>query len=123
MKVAVFNLSRARRLPRQKIRRFILAASRRERPRFSETNVVIAGNRYLQNLNRRFFRKNRTTNVISFDLGTVCEIYVARPQARDEYELCYLILHGFLHALGYDHRRASDRALMDRKCRRYLEDG
>jgi len=121
MKILLFNRTRTPGLPRARIRRAIAAAARREKARFQDTNIVIAGRRYLRRLNRAYFRKDRPTNVISFNLGQVCEVYVARPLARDEYELCYFIVHGFLHALGYDHRRAAERLRMDEKCRDYLK--
>lgn len=121
MRISVFNHTRALRLPRAYIRRTIALAARREKSRIRDVNIVIAGRRYLKSLNREYFHKERTTNVISFNLGQVCEIYVARPLARDEYDLCYFIMHGFLHALGYDHRRAVERSRMDEKCRDYLK--
>jgi ssRNA-specific RNase YbeY (16S rRNA maturation enzyme) len=121
MRISIFNLTRKPRLPCAAIRGTIFAAARKERARFLETNVVIAGLDRLRTLNRTYFHKDRPTNVISFQLGTVCEIYVARPLARSDYELCYFIMHGFLHALGYDHRRTADRSRMDEKCRSYLK--
>lgn len=121
MRILIFNRTRTPRLPRARIRKAIAIAARREKVRFEDANIVIAGRRYLKRLNRAYFQKDRTTNVISFNLGQVCEIYVARPLARDEYELCYFIVHGFLHALGYDHRRAAERSRMDEKCRDYLK--
>lgn len=65
-------------------------------------------------LNRKFRRKNKTTDVLTFPgdapfLGDiVISIDQARRQAAGEKhslatEIRYLILHGALHALGYDH--------------------
>jgi len=121
MRISIFNLTRNPRLPRAGIRNAVRAAARKEKARFHETNIVIAGRRRLRSLNRRYFRRDRSTNVISFHLGDVCEIYVARALARSEYELYYFIMHGFLHALGYDHRRNEERSLMDERCRVYLK--
>lgn len=121
MKILLFNRTRTPGLPRAYIRRAVKVAARRERARFKDANIVIAGRRYMRRLNRTYFHKDRPTNVISFNLGQVCEIYVARPLARDKDELCYFIIHGFLHALGYDHRRSRERLRMDEKCRDYLK--
>jgi ssRNA-specific RNase YbeY (16S rRNA maturation enzyme) len=120
MKISIFKLTRSPRLPRLRIRRLIEAAARREKARFREANVVIAGNRYLRDLNRIYFHKDRPTNVIAFNLGSVCEIYVAQSFAYDEYDLCFYIMHGFLHTLGYEHRRTAERVCMDKKCHDYL---
>jgi ssRNA-specific RNase YbeY (16S rRNA maturation enzyme) len=70
-------------------------------------------------LNRMFFGKNSPTNVISFNLGDLCEIYVAQKQIREGPDAYYFIVHGLLHAVGYDHKTRREGALMDKKCREY----
>jgi probable rRNA maturation factor len=68
----------------------------------------------MRELNRKFRRKNKTTDVLTFrgDGPLLGEIVIsvdqARRQAADEkhsvaIEVRYLILHGILHAMGYDH--------------------
>ncbi len=66
----------------------------------------------MRNLNRKFRNKNKTTDVLTFPGEDSCEIVIsvdqARRQARDEKhslatEVRYLLLHGILHGLGYDH--------------------
>jgi probable rRNA maturation factor len=82
-------------------------------------------------LNRRFRRKDRPTDVLSFPaeepdhLGDiVIAAGVARRQARHEghslrVEVRVLALHGLLHLLGYDHERDAGRmARVERRLRR-----
>jgi probable rRNA maturation factor len=89
----------------------------------SDVSVAFVGDAAMQELNKRFRRKNRTTDVLTFPadasyaepkskgrpLGDiVISIDQARRQAAEERhslatEIRYLILHGVLHALGYDH--------------------
>jgi len=69
----------------------------------------------MRRLNREFRRKDKTTDVLTFPgddpthLGDiVISLDQARRQAGDEKhslatEVRYLILHGILHSLGYDH--------------------
>jgi len=69
----------------------------------------------MTSLNRKFRKKNRTTDVLTFatdDPSTLGDIVIsvdqAKRQATEEKhslatEIRYLILHGILHALGYDH--------------------
>jgi len=69
----------------------------------------------MRRLNREFRRKDKTTDVLTFPgdepthLGDiVISLEQARRQARDEKhslatEVRYLILHGILHSMGYDH--------------------
>jgi probable rRNA maturation factor len=80
-----------------------------------EVNIRIASSRELQELNRRFRRKNRPTDVLSFpsetpklagDIAISAEIAAANAAEMGhspQTELKVLILHGLLHLAGYDH--------------------
>lgn len=88
-----------------------------------EVSIAIVDDDAMRNLNRQFRKKNKTTDVLTFPaddsdadpnakgrpLGDiVISIDQARRQATDQKhslatEVRYLILHGVLHALGYDH--------------------
>ena len=77
-----------------------------------EVGVLIAGNQRLQELNRRFRRKNKPTDVLSFpradggDIAISAEIAHAnalRYGHPETAELKILILHGMLHLAGHDH--------------------
>jgi len=88
-----------------------------------EVSIAIVDDEAMRNLNRKFRKKNKTTDVLTFPaddsdadpnakgrpLGDiVISIDQARRQATDQKhslatEVRYLILHGILHALGYDH--------------------
>ena len=86
-------------------------------------SVMIADDRAMKTINRSFRRKNATTDVLTFPadatygepgsslrpLGDVIiSIDQARRQAHAEKhslatEVRYLLLHGIIHALGFDH--------------------
>ena len=88
-----------------------------------EVSIAIVDDDAMRNLNRKFRKKNKTTDVLTFPaddsdadpnatgrpLGDiVISLDQARRQARDERhslatEVRYLLLHGILHALGFDH--------------------
>ena len=79
-----------------------------------EVSIAFVDDEAMTSLNRKFRRKNKTTDVLTFPgddrfLGDiVISIDQARRQAADEkhsiaIEVRYLILHGILHALGHDH--------------------
>jgi probable rRNA maturation factor len=85
----------------------------------TDVSILITGNREIQQLNRRFRKKNKPTDVLSFprqagsgkpggDIAISAQI--ARQSAQDRghslaEELKVLILHGMLHLAGYDHER------------------
>ncbi|MBV8518054.1 MAG: rRNA maturation RNase YbeY [Acidobacteria bacterium] len=94
----------------------------------TEASIAFVDDDAMTTLNRQFRKKNRTTDVLTFPaddsynepakaqgrpLGDiVISVDQARRQAADEKhslatEIRYLILHGILHALGYDHETDS----------------
>ena len=94
------------------VRRVLLALRKDED--ISDVSIAIVDDEAMKNLNRKFRHKNRTTDVLTFPgegafLGDiVVSIDQARRQAVGEKhsvatEVRYLLLHGVLHALGYDH--------------------
>jgi probable rRNA maturation factor len=79
-----------------------------------EVAVLIAGNRRIQQLNRRFRRKDKPTDVLSFprnEGGDIAISFTIAASNAAQYghaiadELKILILHGMLHLAGYDHER------------------
>lgn len=80
-----------------------------------EISIAFVADREMTSLNRKFRGRNKTTDVLTFPSGDdtflgdiVVSIDQAKRQAADEKhslatEVRYLILHGLLHALGYDH--------------------
>ncbi len=77
-----------------------------------EVDILISGNKRLQELNRRFRSKNKPTDVLSFPRPTGGDIAISANIARQNAalyrhslaeELKVLILHGMLHLAGHDH--------------------
>jgi len=92
----------------------------------AQLSILIVDDGVIQEINRDYLNKDRPTNVISFAmqegegggvqpdlLGDV--VISAETAARDadeakttfESELYFLLLHGILHLLGYDHERGT----------------
>jgi probable rRNA maturation factor len=88
-----------------------------------EVNIYVTSSREMQDLNRRYRRKNKPTDVLSFpsrapgvagDIAISLEI--AAANAADighslATEVKVLILHGLLHLAGYDHETDSGEML------------
>ncbi len=101
----------------------------------AEVSVTLVGDQEMQEINRDWRGIDNVTDVISFALDEgeepeiiggpseelLGEIVVCVPQAERqaveyghsfERELAYLIVHGMLHLLGYDHMNEEDKAVM-----------
>ena len=104
------------------IQRMVKRVLKEEGKELETLNIIITDDTYLRGLNKTFLDRDRGTNVISFDLGDVSEIYVSRDRAEDAYDLHYCILHGLLHLIGYDHRNAQEEKKMHERCVEYLRD-
>ncbi len=81
-----------------------------------EVAVLITDSPRIQELNRRFRRKDKPTDVLSFSREHGGDIAICAPialaNARDygltaAQELKLLVLHGMLHLAGYDHETDS----------------
>ena len=126
MKIAIENQQtqqKLRKIPLRKVARKILSVSGCPEAQLS---ILIVDDSLIQEINRDYLDKDRPTNVISFAmqegegggvqpdlLGDV--VISAETAARDageanttfESELYFLLLHGILHLLGYDHERGT----------------
>jgi probable rRNA maturation factor len=117
------------RLPRREIAAFVdqvFRAIRRTVPasaRIGSVSIAFVDDAAMRALNRKFRGKDKTTDVLTFPADdTYAEPGISRPplgdiiisvdQARRQAaaerhslptEIRYLLLHGILHAFGYDH--------------------
>ena len=97
-------------------------------------NVIIVDDKRIYEINKEYRNVDRSTDVISFaledsdkienmDIRVLGDIYVsidtARRQAYEYYnseeeEIRFLVIHGLLHLLGYDHMDEKDeKEMMD----------
>ena len=87
-------------------------------------SIIFVGNEEIQTLNKQYRTIDRVTDVISFALEDakdefslatrmLGDIYICIPKMKEqalEYghsekrELSFLVVHGLLHLLGYDHQ-------------------
>ena len=106
-----------------------LASVAPSRARGTVTIAIVPDTR-VRALNRRYRRKDKSTDVLSFpaeERGFLGDIVIASGVARRQAnaaghslqtELRVLALHGLLHLLGYDHERDDGRmARLERRLR------
>ena len=94
-----------------------------------QSTLLLTNNKEIQNLNKKHRNLNKPTDVLSFHLNKkeqICLKYLgdiiisvekAKKQAIEqnktlEEELFMLIIHGFLHLIGYDHQKVKERKIM-----------
>ena len=95
-----------------------------------EISILFVDDRQIRDLNAKYLKRNRPTNVISFPMAqgkfpvinpqllgdVVISVETARREAQEsglslEEEITFLLIHGILHLAGYDHTRG-DRGRM-----------
>ena len=95
-------------------------------------NVIIINDDSIHKINKEYRNIDRPTDVISFalednkqievpNIRVLGDIYIsydmAIKQANDynhslQREMCFLMVHGLLHLLGYDHREKDEEKVM-----------
>ena len=89
-----------------------------------ELSLAFVSDAAIQVLNRDYRHKDKATNVLSFpmeglllgDIVFAKDTIVQEAEFRDKKlgdHLSHLIVHGFLHLLGYDHVDEADAAKME----------
>ena len=94
-----------------------------------EFSVLLTNNRKMKNLNFKFRKKNKTTDVLSFpshhiekksvyigDIAISFEIVNQRSKNSNFFiELDKMWIHGYFHLIGYDHEKIIDFKKMNKK--------
>ena len=94
-----------------------------------EFSILLTNNRKMKKLNFKFRKKNKITDVLSFPLNhkTKKNIYIGdiaigfeiinkRSKVSDfDYEFDKMWIHGYLHLIGYDHKKNKEHAKMAKK--------
>jgi len=100
----------------------------------AELSILLCDDRTIRSLNRRYRKTNRSTDVLAFPMqegpgpasqsGLLGDVVISLPTASRQaaehdrpivHEVTFLLAHGLLHLLGYDH--ANKREERDMKAR------
>ncbi len=99
----------------------------------SSVNFILINNEEIHEINLKYRNIDRPTDVISFEDNeddTLGDIFISIDKVVEqakEYghsftrELGFLVCHGTLHCLGYDHIVDSDRLIMEEKQKKILD--
>ncbi len=102
--------------------------------RDAELSILLCDDATIRSLNRRYRKKDRATDVLAFPMqegpgpeasaGLLGDVVISLPTARRQAaehdrpiieEVTFLLAHGLLHLLGYDHaNRGQEREMKAR---------
>jgi len=98
-------------------KRFLMGVAKkvlkREDKKMAELSIVIVGNGRMRELNKRYRKKDRATDVLSFQYGNSGEVAICLNEVKKNAkkfkstlnkELTRVLIHGILHVLGYSHK-------------------
>ena len=92
--------------------------------------LLLSNNNKIKKLNKNFRNKNKSTDVLSFPLDKKIKIlkttylgdiiisynFIDKPRSQDlklfKEKVVKIFIHGFLHLLGFDHKRNKDYSKM-----------
>ncbi len=108
-------LPAAMRFPQRFVETMLQEIHRRTK-KSGEMSIVFVSEREMRRVNRLYRKKDKVTDVLSFELP-LGDVLICYPQAKRQaaerghsvkQELTDLMIHGVLHALGYDHEVPKD---------------
>lgn len=98
---------------------FAKASAGKEKKEFN-LSIALVGQGRIKELNKRYRKKNKATNVLSFQYDNSGEVVIClrevkknAKQFKSTYkkELTRVLIHGILHILGYNHQRMKKKEL------------
>lgn len=102
-----------------------------EKKKELEISIALVGQGRIRELNKKYRKKNRVTDVLSFLYDDSGEIAICLREVKKnakrfgatyEKELTRVLIHGILHLLGYDHEKSEKEAKkMEEKQQHYLK--
>ena len=102
-------------------------------------SLLIADNKIIKQINKEYRNKDTETDVISFaynetenigELNVLGDIIISLEKVKnqskeyghsEEREFYYVLCHGMLHLLGYDHMEEEDKKIMRKREEEILE--
>ena len=111
--------------PEKYIKKKIKKASKFFGSRNKEFSILLTNNQTMRKLNNKFRKKNKPTDVLSFptkdslyigDVAISFEITNKRSKSNNfEEEFDKIWIHGYLHLIGYDHKKIKEYIKMNKR--------
>jgi probable rRNA maturation factor len=136
MKIEIINQQKVKRVNKKKLESHVKKIFALLDIRSAKIVILLCDNKFIKELNKKFFKKNSVTDVISFPLeddlepGYLGDVIVSVEEAvklskkygnKWEKELVLYIIHGILHLTGFDDQTKKQRERMEKKQQEILE--
>ena len=131
--VSLTKAFRSLRISLKEVQHIVFFVCKKENVRHAELSFVIIDDGAMRAINKNFLRHNYITDVITFPLeeqGVSAEIYINARQLRRQAkgnkvsvknEMTRLLVHGTLHAIGYDDTKPLNKRKMFAVQERYVK--
>jgi probable rRNA maturation factor len=138
MQILIQNKQRTYPLNERKIRQWVRAILKMQKEDNSEIGLVFVNNRTIQKYNKDYRGKNVPTDVLSFPMRDtrvkdfsplLGDIMISLEKTYEEAHLfchgkrehlLFLLIHGILHLLGYDHEQSRNEAARMRRREKHI---
>ncbi len=112
----IINRTRKYKVNKSKIKRLIKFLVEKTGSKVKNLSIVFSGEKFIRNYNKKYRNKDESTDILSFEafgdnyLGdliiSIPNVYKnsIREKVPFNEELVRVIIHGFLHLLGYEHK-------------------
>ena len=116
MAINLIIKTRKQRINKSKIKRLIKFLQKSLSIKKVSLSIVFCGNNFIRKLNKQYRGIDESTDVLSFETGEteyIGDIIISIPDVWKtvlkenipmEEEILRLVIHGFLHLLGYEHK-------------------
>jgi probable rRNA maturation factor len=108
---------------RPQLRRWVASTLRHVGAKQAQIALIFLEIDEARKLNQQYRRKNYATNVLTFNLSeqaadiVIClEVIASEAKAQNKAfhdHLGHIVVHGVLHAMGYDHLKKAEATLME----------
>ncbi len=90
-------------------------------------SVVVTDEKLIKRINFKYRKINRATDVLSFNDPAeiiICWSWLVRQAKKQKHnakeEMIILLIHGFLHILGYDHKNKEQADSMEKQSKKII---
>lgn len=99
--------------------------------KMKDISIVLVGALEIRKLNKKYRRKDKATDVLSFNYGDSGEVVLCPEVIKEnaekfgntfKKEIIRILIHGMLHLAGYDHEKSTKEAeKMETKEKHYIK--